>query len=291
MGTIVDDAMTTVALVVWVGTVEEKGSVRMAGMVGQPGGCGDSATFRLGLKNVLGSNWTHGQQRWSRRAPMLERELCGPDGMQAGIYFLLEVNNPPERRSLRSILRGWDVVRTRGRNDVYSDPAVHRLLSHDEIPLGTTTRQQRYVTVVRYEHVATGIAWTGATTHLSSSAGTTKEIAAASRELQGHRLAQLCREMQVDVLAADLNNVLVRPDTPRGILEDSGQRDWRAVVDVEHADHDTHHALGQPPTIRGKHLDAIYVASRVTVLDGRVQITEPESSDHFGLVCTVSVPR
>ncbi|MCW2800298.1 MAG: hypothetical protein JWQ70_1770, partial [Aeromicrobium sp.] len=29
----------------------------------------------------------------------------------------------------------------------------------------------------------------------------------------------------------------------------------------------------------------------VSARSGRVQITEPDSSDHFGLVCTISVTR
>jgi hypothetical protein len=31
------------------------------------------------------------------------------------------------------------------------------------------------------------------------------------------------------------------------------------------------------------------VGPRVTVLDGRVQTTEPDSSDHLGMVCTLSI--
>ncbi|MBC7630852.1 hypothetical protein [Aeromicrobium sp.] len=247
------------------------------------------AIFRIGLKNVLGSNWTRGEHAWANRAPMLERELLGPEGMQASVYFFIEANRRAERVSLRQMLRRWDVVRTVGNNDAYNNRDEHRLLSKHELPLGTHTRQQRYVTIVRYRHLPSGVEWTAATTHLSSSVGTTAEKAAASRQLQGGRLAELCQEHRVDVLAADLNNVVVRPDTPRGILEAAGYQDWRSVTAVENVEHDTHHALGAPPPRRGKHLDAIYVGPRVTVLDGRVQTSEPDSSDHFGLVCTVSV--
>lgn len=249
-----------------------------------------TATFRLGLKNVLGSNWTLTRHRWPGRAVMLEREMNAPDGMRADVYFLVEVNQRPERRSLATILPGWDVVRSpRGHNDVYSDPSVHRLLEWDEIALGTLTRQQRYVTVARFEHVASGTAWTGATTHLSSSVGTTAERAEASRQVQGQRLAEICRERSVDVLAGDINNIAVRPDTPRGILQAAGYVDWRAAVEVEDVDLDVHHAIGRPVPRRGRHLDAIYVGPRVTVVEGRVQATEPDSSDHLGLVCTVRI--
>lgn len=249
-----------------------------------------SAIFRLGFKNVLGSNWTLTRHRWPGRAVKLARELNGPDGMQASVYFLVEVNRPAERRSLAEILPQWDVVRSRhGHNDVYSDPSVHRLLDSREIALGTRTRQQRYVTIARFEHRASGIEWTGATTHLSSSVHTTVEKAQASRELQGHRLAQLCAEHDVDVLAADLNNIAVRSDTPRGILEAAGFVDWRRATDVTDVDHTVHHAIGQPVPRDGKHLDAIYLGPRATLLDGRVQTTEPDSSDHLGLVCTLSI--
>jgi hypothetical protein len=248
-----------------------------------------TATFRLGFKNVLGSNWTPVRHRWPGRAAMLEREMNGPGGMDASVYFLVEVNRPPERRSLAAILPGWDVVRSRGHNDAYSDPRVHRLVDSQEIALGTATRQQRYVTIVRYEHLATGLEWTGATTHLSSSVGTTAELAASSRQMQGTRLAELCHEHGVDVLAGDINNIAVRPDTPRGILQAAGYVDWRAAVDVENVDHDVHHALGRPNPRTGRHLDAIYLGPRATALDGRVQVSEPESSDHLGLVCTVRI--
>jgi hypothetical protein len=249
-----------------------------------------TATFRLGLKNVLGANWTRVHHRWPGRAAMLDREMNGPDGMQAGVYFLVEVNGRTERRSLATILPGWDVARSpRGHNDAYSDPAVHRLIGSQEIALGTHTRQQRYVTIARYEHLASGVEWTGATTHLSSSVHTTPEKAAASRELQGGRLAELCHELSVDVLAGDINNVAVRPDTPRGILEAAGFVDWRAATAVTDVDLQVHHPLGEPVPRTGKHLDAIYVGPRVTVIDGRVQSTEPDSSDHLGLVCTVSI--
>lgn len=249
-----------------------------------------TATFRLGFKNILGSNWTRTRHRWPGRAVMLDRELNGPDGMGASVYFLVEVNQRAERRSLAKILPHWEVVRSRhGRNDVYSDPAVHRLIGSQEIELGTRTRQQRYVTIARYEHLASGLVWTGATTHLSSSVHTTAERAEASRQIQGRRLAELCRDLDVDVVTGDLNNIAVRPDTPRGILEAAGYVDWRRATVVEHVDHTVHHKIGEPVPRTGKHLDAIYLGARVTALDGRVQITEPDSSDHLGLVCTVSI--
>ena len=249
-----------------------------------------TATFRLGLKNVLGANWTLTRHRWPGRARLLERELNAPDGMRADVYFLVEMNGRAERRSLASILDGWDVVRSpQGHNDAYSDPAVHRVIWSREEPLGTLTRQQRYATIVRYEHLASGVEWTGATTHLSSSVGTTVETAQASRRVQGARLAELCHEHAVDVLAGDINNTAVRADTPRGLLQAAGYVDWRAATTVENVDHDVHHPIGRPVPRTGKHLDAIYVGPRVEVLDGRVQVNEPDSSDHLGLVCTVSI--
>jgi hypothetical protein len=249
-----------------------------------------TAIFRLGFKNILGSNWTRTRNRWPGRAARLDREMNGPDGMRASVYFLVEVNQRPERRSLTTILSGWDVVRSpRGRNDAYSDPRVHRLIGSQEIALGTKTRQQRYVTVARYEHLASGVMWTGATTHLSSSVNTTAEKAAASRTLQGTRLAEVCRELDVDVMAGDINNTAVGPGTPRGILEAAGYVDWRAATTVDNVDYDVHHRLGEPVPRTGRHLDAIYLGPRVTALDGRVQISEPDSSDHLGLVCTLSI--
>jgi len=252
-----------------------------------------TATFRLGFKNILGSNWTLTRHRWPGRAVRLDREMNGPDGMRASVYFLVEVNQRPERRSLATILPGWDVVRSpHGRNDAYSDPREHRLISSQEVPLGTRTRQERYATIVRYEHLASGVVWTGATTHLSSSVHTTAEKAQESRRIQGARLAELCAEHEVDVFAGDINNIAVRPDTPRGILEAAGYVDWRTAVDVENVDHEVHHAIGQPLKRTSRHLDAIYLGPRVTALDGRVQITEPDSSDHLGLVCTIAIsPR
>lgn len=249
-----------------------------------------TATFRLGFKNILGSNWTPVRHRWPGRAARLDRELNGADGMRASVYFLVEVNQRPERRSLATILPGWEVVRSpHGRNDAYSDPSVHRLIGSQEIPLGTRTRQERYVTIARYEHLASGVIWTGATTHLSSSVNTTVEKAKASRSLQGARLAELCGEFDVDVLAGDINNTAVNASTPRGILQAAGYVDWRTATDVENVDVTVHHTIGQPLERTGKHLDAIYLGPRVTALDGRVQVTEPDSSDHLGLVCTVSI--
>lgn len=246
--------------------------------------------FRLGFKNILGSNWTLLRHRWPGRAVMLDRELHGHDGAAASVYFFVEVNRAPERRSLARILPGWDVARsTHGRNDAYSDPKQHRLITMQELPLGTRTRQQRYVTIVRYEHLQSGVEWTAATTHLSSSAGTTPEKATESRAAQGARLAELCHEHSVDVIAADLNNIVVRPNTPRAMLEGAGYTDWRSAVQVENAEHDVHHAIGKPLQQHGRHLDAIYVGPRVEVLDGRVLITEPDSSDHLGLACTVRI--
>lgn len=249
-----------------------------------------TATFRLGFKNILGSNWTLLRHRWPGRAVMLERELNGQDGADASVYFFVEVNRGAERRSLARILPGWDVARSlHGRNDAYSDPTQHRLITMQELPLGTLTRQQRYVTIVRYEHLPSGFEWTAATTHLSSSAGTTAEKATESRAVQAVRLAELCHEHSVDVVAADLNNIAVRPGTPRAVLEAAGYADWRGLVDVENVDHDVHHTIGETVQRNGRHLDAIYVGSRVEVLDGRVLVTEPDSSDHLGLVCTVRI--
>lgn len=249
-----------------------------------------SATFRLGYKNILGSNWTRVRHRWPGRAVMLNRELNGDDGTRASVYFFVEVNRPAQRRSLRQILSGWDVVRsTHGHNDAYSDPTQHRLINSHELPLGTRTRQQRYVTIARYLHLASDVEWTAATTHLSSSAGTTPELAATSREVQALRLAELCHEHTVDVIAADLNNVVARPGTPRGVLEAHGYRDWRSLAAIDNVDYDSHRMIGQPVPRTGRHLDAIYVGPQVSVLNGRVQITEPNSSDHLAFVCTVSI--
>jgi endonuclease/exonuclease/phosphatase family metal-dependent hydrolase len=221
---------------------------------------------------------------------MLSRELNGPSGAHASVYFFVEVNRPTQRRSLSRILPGWDVARSaRGHNDAYSDPDQQILLGYEEFSLGTATKQQRYVTIARYEHLLSGVRWTGATTHLSSSAGTTAERAAKSRSLQALRLAELCLEHQVDVIAADLNNIAVRPGTPRATLQDAGYTDWRQGTDVKGVEHDTHHALGRPLTTRGRHLDAIYLGPRVSVLDGEVLTSEPNSSDHLGLVCTISI--
>ncbi|MCW2770130.1 MAG: hypothetical protein JWR27_1563 [Aeromicrobium sp.] len=247
------------------------------------------ATFRIGLKNVLGSNWTRMHHRWPGRAVMLEREMNGPEGMLASVYFLVEVNRAAERRSLAEILPGWDVVRSHGCNDVYSDPTVHRLIDWSEVKLGTRTRQMRYVTIARYEHLASGVEWTGATTHLSSSVHTTPEKAAASRTVQGRRLAELGAEHGIDILTGDINNTVAREDTPRGILEAAGYTDWRVATEVENVGYDTHRPIGEPPRQGGEHLDAIYLGPRATALEGRVQITEPDSSDHFGLACTVAI--
>ncbi|MCW2789495.1 MAG: hypothetical protein JWP56_1798 [Aeromicrobium sp.] len=248
------------------------------------------ATFRIGLKNVLGSNWTRTHHRWPGRAVMLGREMNGPDGMLASVYFLVEVNRRAERRSLAEILPGWDVARSpHGCNDVYSDPTVHRLVDWTEVALGTRTRQQRYVTIARYEHLASGVEWTGATTHLSSSVHTTPEKAAESRAVQGRRLAELGAEHGIDILTGDINNTVVREDTPRGILEAAGYTDWRVATEVENVGYDTHRPIGESPRQGGKHLDAIYLGPRASALEGRVQITEPDSSDHLGLACTVAI--
>lgn len=249
-----------------------------------------TATFRLGYKNVLGANWTLLRHRWRGRAALLDRELNGPGGADASIYFFVEVNGRRERRSLAAMLPGWEVAQSAsGRNDIYSDPAHHRLITMQELPLGTRTKQERYVTIARYQHVPSGIEWTGATAHLSSSAGTTPAKAAESREVQARRLAELCRGHAVDVLAADINNVAARPRTPRAVLEAAGYVDWRQAVQVENVDHDLHHVIGHALTQHGRHIDAIYLSPRVAVLDGRVLIDHPDSSDHLGLVCTVSI--
>lgn len=260
----------------------------MTSLPGVPPAAGP-ATIRIGFKNVLGSNWTRTTHPWSDRASLLERELLGPDGMRASVYFFVEVNRSVERKSLGRMLRDWEVVRTRGHNDAYSDPRTHRIVDRHEFPLGSTTTQGRHVTIVSYEHLATGITWTAAATHLSSSVNTTVDKARASRATEARTLVELCRQFDVDVLAADLNNTVTRADRPRGILAAAGLRDWRSVITVGNAEYDIHHEIGQVPPLRGRHLDAFYLGPRVTALSGRVQITEPESSDHFGLVCTISI--
>lgn len=249
----------------------------------------EPATIRIGFKNVLGSNWTRRTHPWSGRAPLLERELLGPDGMRASVYFFVEVNRPAERKTLGRMLRHWEVVRTRGHNDAYSDPQKHRVLNQHEFPLGSTTTQGRHATIVSYEHLATGVRWTAAVAHLSSSVNTTVDKARASRATEARMLAKLCRQFDVDVLAADLNNTVTQADRPRGILEAAGLRDWRSVIPVGNTEYDIHHEIGQPPALRARHLDAFYFGPRVMALNGRVQITEPDSSDHFGLVCTISI--
>lgn len=249
-----------------------------------------TATFRLGFKNILGANSTLVRHRWRGRAVMLDRELNGHNGARASVYFFVEVNTGRQRRTLKRMFPGWQVARsTHGHNDAYSDPTQHRLITSQEIALGSLTPQQRYVTIARYEHLASGIQWTGATSHLSSSGGTTAEIAAESRHLQGIRLAELCAEHAVDVLTADLNNSATRPETPRAVLAEAGYVDWRTTVAVENADFDTFRPIRMPLQRQGRHLDAIYVGPRASILDGRVLISEPNSSDHLGLVCTVSI--
>lgn len=251
----------------------------------------DTATIRIGFKNVLRAHWQQRKHRWIKRLPLLRRELTGPEGMNASIYLFVEVSTRMERASLDRILRGWDRARTRGKNKAYSNPAVHRIVEAHSLPLGSTTKQRRTATIVTYEHLATGIQWTVATTHLSSSGGTTPERAAASRSAEALTLAELCARFDVDVIAADLNNSVVRAGTPRAILEAAGYRDWRALIDVENVDQDSHYELGKPNPRTGRHLDGVYFGPRVTPLNGRLQITEPASSDHLGLVCTISIRR
>jgi hypothetical protein len=244
-----------------------------------------AATFPLAFKNVLGSNWTRFRHRWPGRARVLRHELAG-----ASVCCLVEVNRPVQRRTLAKMFPGWQVAQSKhGHNDIYSDPSVHELLTFSEHELGTLTQQQRYVTIARYRHVATGIEWTAATAHLSSSADTTAQLAAQSRSLQGRRLAQLCREHEVDVIAADLNNISARADSPRWWLEHEGFGDWRAVTHVDNMELNTHYTLGQPAARDGKHLDAIYVGPRVQISAARVEDRFPTSSDHFSLACTVSI--
>lgn len=250
-----------------------------------------TATFRIGYKNILGSNWTRRTYPWFSRAPRIRRELFGPDGMRASVYFLGEVNRRPERRSLGRMFRGWDVVASLGSNYAYSDPQKHRILQRRELPLPSGARFLRRVTIVSYEHVETGIRWTAATTHLSSSGGRAAELARSHRAVEARALVDLCHKYDVDVIAADLNNSLVRADTPRGILQAAGFTDWRSAVEVVNVEYDTHHHIAQAPLRQHRHIDAIYLGPRVTGLSGRVQITEPDSSDHFGLVCTISISR
>jgi len=250
-----------------------------------------SATIRIGYKNILGSNVMQGTHRWSKRLPRLQRELLGPSGMLASVYLFVEVKGRVERACLGWMLRGWDVAKTAGKNKAYSNPAEHRIVESHTEPLGSTTNQRCTATIVTYEHIQTGITWTVATTHLSSSGGTTAHGAAESRSAEAKTLAKLCAQCGVDVIAADLNNSVVRPETPRAILEAAGFKDWRSRIKVENADYDSHYEVGQPNPRTGKHLDAIYLGPRVTALDGRLQVSEPESSDHFGLVCTISITR
>ena len=249
------------------------------------------ATFRIAYKNILGSNWTRWTHPWFTRAPRVRRELLGKDGMLATVYFLGEVNRRPERRSLKRMLKGWEIVLSKGCNNAYSDAQVHRIIDQRELPLPSGAKYQRYVTIVSYEHVATGIRWTAANTHLSSSGGMGHERARAKREIEAHVLVELCQTHDVDVIAGDLNNSTVGPATPRGILEAAGFVDWRVATEVANAEYDTHHHIAHMPLRQHSHIDAIYLGPRVTASSGRVQITEPDSSDHFGLVCTVNVRR
>ena len=250
----------------------------------------DLATFRFAYKNILGSNWTRWTHPWFSRAPRVRRELLGEDGMRASVYFLCEVNRPTQRRSLRRMVRGWDIVLSKGCNNAYSDPRMHRILTQRELPL-PKARRQRYVTIVSYEHVETGIRWTAATTHLTSSGGGSQELAREQREIEGRALVDLCLEYDVDIVAGDLNNSSVGPATPRGILAEAGFVDWREATEVVNAEYDTYHHIARMPPRSYTHIDAIYLGPRVTASSGRVQITEPDSSDHFGLVCTISIKR
>jgi endonuclease/exonuclease/phosphatase family metal-dependent hydrolase len=257
----------------------------------QPDDVEDVATFRIAYKNILGSNWTRWSYPWFSRAPRVRREFLGEDGMRASVYLLGEVNRRPERRSLKRMLRGWEVVRSKGCNNAYSDALKHRVVSQRELPLPAAARYQRYVTIVSYEHLETGIRWTAANTHLSSSGGMGHEVARKKREIEANVLVELCKEYDVDVLAGDLNNSSVGPATPRGIIEEAGFVDWRVATEVANAEYDTHHHIAHMPQRQSTHIDAIYLGPRVTVEAGRVQITEPDSSDHFGLVCTISIKR
>lgn len=248
-----------------------------------------TASFRIGFKNILGANWARRKAPWRQRESAFERELVGPAGMNASAYFFVEVDFRAQRMSLARMLPGWDTVRTRGRNDAYSDPAIHRLVSRREIPLGSTTWQRRKVTIVDYEHLESGIGWTAAVTHLSSSGYRSAEDAAASRSAEATNLVRLCARHSVDIIAADLNNSVTEPGTPRGQLQSAGYRDWRSETEVENVEFNTFHLMGVPLPRESKHLDAFYVGPRVTVLSGRVAVDEPTSSDHRGLVTTISV--
>jgi hypothetical protein len=257
----------------------------------QPDEPADVATFRIAYKNILGSNWTRWTFPWFSRAPRIKRELLGEDGMRASVYFLGEVNRRPQRRSLRRMLRGWDIVLSEGCNNAYSDAKKHRIVTQREFPLSSDSPIARFVTIVTYEHVATGITWTAATSHLTSSGGGSQAVARKNRAMEARVLVDLCAKYDVDVIAADLNNSAHYPESVRSILEAAGFIDWRHATQVANAEYNTFHAIAQMPLRRHTHIDAIYLGARVTATSGRVQITEPDSSDHFGLVCTISVRR
>ncbi len=106
----------------------------------EPTESADTATFRIGYKNILGSNWTRWTHPWFSRAPRVRRELLGPDGMRASVYFLGEVNRRPEHRSLKRMLPGWDVVLSTSSNNAYSDPRKHRIVEQREMPLPSGAR-------------------------------------------------------------------------------------------------------------------------------------------------------
>ncbi|MDT5013867.1 MAG: hypothetical protein QOD39_27 [Mycobacterium sp.] len=251
----------------------------------------DVATFRIAYKNILGSNWTRWTHPWFSRVPRVRRELLGEDGMLASVYFLGEVNRRPERRSLRRMFRGWEIVLSKGRNNAYSDARVHRIIDQRELRLPSGARYQRYVTIVSYEHKESGIRWTAANTHLSSSGGMGHDVARSKRETEAKVLVELCKELGVDIIVGDLNNSSVGPTTPRGIIEAAGYVDWRVATEVANVEYDTHHHIAHLPPRQHSHIDAIYLGPRVSASAGRVQITEPDSSDHFGLVCSINVRR
>ncbi|MFI5428514.1 hypothetical protein [Aeromicrobium sp. UC242_57] len=134
--------------------------------------------------------------------------LNGDDGARASVYFLVEVNRPTQRRSLQRMFPTWQVARSqRGHNDVYSDPAQHRLIGvqacRSALGRGSSGTSRSPATSTS----RVGPNGLERRPIFPRRPGRAAARAAASREVQGRRLAELCHEHRVDVLAADLNNL------------------------------------------------------------------------------------
>lgn len=252
--------------------------------------------------NIYASQYTGGAFTAKRKAALKAVFNDPAKGARASWNALSEINRALDHDTIVSLLgrqfANKDVyTRASGNNHHYPDENKWVVIGRIEKPLGSTTKQNRKITLVTAKHKASGRIVSFWCSHLSSvSQGATTASARRSRETEARAIARLIKgkplpdwDVARSVGYVDANDERRTSATPLTIISGAGVRELQDVGPVGSGEYNSLHALGRTPAKDGKRIDLVFLGSNVSAANARQIAAFYSASDHLPQPVTLTV--